>query len=161
MQNKIKERFLSKVNKTDSCWLWIGCKKNVSTGYGAFSFEGKKMLAHRVSYLLFKGELTTGILVCHTCDNPSCVNPKHLFLGTHKDNSVDAFQKGRVKMPKGAEFQSGENHRYAKLDDNQVDEIREKYKTQKISLRKLGKEYKVDHSTIWQIVRGIRRKTDI
>jgi hypothetical protein len=94
------KRFLDKVEKTDSCWLWTAGKRN-KDGYGAFRLNDKIIDAHRVSYLLFKGELSDPkLIVCHTCDNKLCVNPEHLYLGTYKDNLTDAYVRGtRNKRP--------------------------------------------------------------
>lgn len=150
-----KKKFLDKVNKTKSCWLWTAAIRG-NNGYGAVRFRGNVWLAHRAAYTLFNGEIPKGMLVCHTCDNRKCVNPEHLFLGTHKDNSVDAYKKGRVTMPKGNEFKPGEQHPNHKLTNQQVLDIRARYAAGGISLRKLAKEYAVDHSCVWQIVRGIR-----
>lgn len=93
-------RFWSKVNQTKMCWIWTGAK--YKNGYGAFRFFGKNTTAHRVAYILTRGQIPTGMFVCHKCDTPACVRPSHLFLGTQKDNMRDASLKGR--MP------SGENH---------------------------------------------------
>lgn len=91
------DRFIEKVNKTEGCWEWTAA--TYRGGYGHFRAftDGKwKMTkAHRYSYSHFKGEIPKGMLVCHTCDNPKCVNPEHLFLGSHKDNMTDMHNKDR------------------------------------------------------------------
>lgn len=94
-----KIRFWAKVKKTSTCWIWtstlsrggygILCKRNGLTPYKA----------HRFSYELHKGKIPIGLHICHTCDNPPCVNPKHLFAGTKSDNMKDAYKKGRLKIP--------------------------------------------------------------
>jgi hypothetical protein len=85
------ERFWNKVYKTESCWLWVGAK--TPKGYGQFCHEGKIRRAHRLAYVLAFGEIPAELFVCHKCDNPSCVRPKHLFLGTNRDNVMDAIAK--------------------------------------------------------------------
>lgn len=79
----------------DDCWVYVGPTKQ--GGYGRFSYGcgGKKKLAHRVAWELANGPIPDGLLVCHSCDNPPCCNPKHLFLGTHQDNKDDAVAKDR------------------------------------------------------------------
>lgn len=78
----------------NGCWIWKKAK-NVQ-GYGHFPYKRKVLLAHRASWMIFVGQLDVDILVCHKCDNPSCCNPDHLFLGTDKDNILDAIKKGRI-----------------------------------------------------------------
>jgi len=94
MENKsILERFESKFQKTNGCWIWTGAKEK--KGYGLFRLGTNNKIASRVSFVLYKGEIPKGKLVCHTCDTPSCVNPDHLFLGTHKENLEDMTKKNR------------------------------------------------------------------
>lgn len=87
-------RFWSQVKRGDGCWPWIGAKRK---GYGSVRWDGKAQFAHRVSWMLANGNITGGLWVLHKCDNPPCVRPDHLFLGTALDNARDAIQKGRMK----------------------------------------------------------------
>lgn len=88
----MEERFWSKVEKTDTCWIWTAAKIN---GYGVFWHSGKNMKAHRLSYEAAFSPIPIGLYVLHHCDVPSCVNPAHLFLGTQRDNIQDMDSKGR------------------------------------------------------------------
>lgn len=92
-------RFLRYINKygPNSCWIWTGAS---SKGYGVFKSKDKTGSAHRYSYELHKGQIPSGLFVCHHCDNPICVNPAHLFLGTASDNMQDKLKKQRQNIPK-------------------------------------------------------------
>jgi hypothetical protein len=91
----LQERFNRSydINKEIGCWEWNRAL-NVK-GYGHMRMDHKNILAHRLAYELYKGEITNSLCVCHSCDNPKCVNPAHLWLGTKKDNNKDMLQKGR------------------------------------------------------------------
>ncbi len=93
----VRQRFLAKVMKTESCWQWTGAM--MGTGYGSFSFQKQPQNAHRVAYELFVAAPGTQH-VLHRCDNPSCVNPEHLWLGTPADNADDRERKGRGRYGK-------------------------------------------------------------
>lgn len=95
------EKFWSQVEKTDSCWRWTGRTKRHFFGYGVFRFYGRNVNTHRVSWILTHGEIPNGLCVLHKCDVPECVNPDHLFLGTHADNCKDRHAKGRTNNAPG------------------------------------------------------------
>lgn len=137
------ERFWEKVDKTGDCWEWTAHKNK--QGYGTFHTEGG-YLAHRFSWFLHNGKIPEDLYVCHHCDNPGCVNPDHLFLGTYKDNMQDAVNKGRMAD------QRGEANGHSKLTKKQVLAIREEYKTGNITQKELAIKYNVSQVTIWMIV---------
>ncbi len=93
-----KQRFLRFVRKTDTCWIWLGSIDK--QGYGCFNDRSTTVKAHRWSYKLFKGSLIGGPGVCHTCDNPICVNPDHLYLGTPLQNAKDKMDRNRWGNPR-------------------------------------------------------------
>lgn len=141
--------FWSRVDKSggeDACWLWTGCKSK--KGYGRFYWDERMQKAHRVSYFLAFGKWDDGLMVLHKCDNPACVNPKHLFLGTNQDNVEDRGRKNRTAK--------GEANGAAKLTSVQVIEIRRLYKEGDLSRLELSRVYEVGDSTINSIV---NRKT--
>ncbi len=108
-------RFESKFEKTDGCWEWAGSKG--VRGYGSFKFN-ETLKAHRFSYLLYVGPIPDGMSVCHKCDNPSCVNPDHLFLGDHFANMRDKMAKGR------GNHLVGSSHPRSRLTEDDVRAIR-------------------------------------
>jgi hypothetical protein len=89
----IDERFWGRVQKTEGCWIWIGYLDKA--GYGRIQRGKRNLAAHRLSFELHFGSIPDGLCVCHRCDNPACVHPDHLFLGTHQDNMEDSRKKGR------------------------------------------------------------------
>jgi hypothetical protein len=110
------QRFWDKVDKSGDCWLWTASKTH--QGYGYFRFDGTMRKAHRMSWLLANGEIPDEMFVCHTCDNPSCVNPEHLWLGNNQDNMDDMNIKSRHAMtkrthcPKGHEYDEQNTRKY-------------------------------------------------
>lgn len=89
----LADRFWGKVDRSGDCWLWLAGTDD--DGYGKFTRDNVTVRAHRMAYILAHGEIDDTILVCHTCDNPPCVRPIHLFLGTNLDNVADRVRKGR------------------------------------------------------------------
>ena len=94
----VKDRFNYLVIKQEGCWGWKG--SIIRNNYGTVKYENKNLFSHRVSWIIYKGEIPKGMLVCHSCDNPICTNPEHLFLGTYKDNMQDMIKKGRAGWQK-------------------------------------------------------------
>lgn len=132
-------RFESKfsIGVGNSCWTWLGYRDR--DGYGNFCLNGRPYQAHRISWAYYNNkEIPKGMLICHTCDNPSCINPDHLFLGTPKDNMVDKYNKGRNVNVRGAAVGN------SKLTEQDVKHIR----TSPMNNRVLAKELGVTHSLI-------------
>lgn len=136
------ERFWKFIKKTkNGCWNYAGNKNN---GYGSFWHNGRNIGAHRFSWQLHYGEIPKGLMVCHHCDNPSCVRPDHLFIGTSKDNMLDASRKGRVLR--------NQQHGEWKISDEAVARIRKL--RGKIMQKDLAKRYGVSRIWIGRIQRN-------
>lgn len=142
------ERFFKRftISKNENeCWLWTGGKDR--DGYGQINSSREKgvarkcLRAHRISYEHFIGEIPKGYFVCHTCDNPSCVNPKHLWAGSVNDNNKDAIKKGRDKSYASNPLK-GEANSQAKLTANKVREIR-KLKKEGVTTLEISKIFNI------------------
>lgn len=164
------EIFWQFVLKSDGCWLWQGNKS--PKGYGVISYEGKAWRAHRLAYMFTFGGFPNNLCVLHRCDNPSCVRPDHLFLGTHRDNNSDRARKGRnatgeqhgsktkpERLPTGdrhgarkhpESWRRGEQHHKTTLVEDDVRAIRELYKPG-INTRVLASKFNVSADTIRRI----------
>lgn len=150
----IKDNFWSKVDRSggeDSCWIWLA---SGTRGYGRFMFKGKRYKSHRFAYELTVGSIPEDLFICHHCDNKICVNPKHLYPGTAKDNARDAVLRGRLGKTKPN-----------KLSLDNVLEIRRLYESG-ISQDKLAIQFNSSLSNIrsiitrqtWTMVSGIKKK---
>ena len=128
--------------ETGNCWPWIGPR--IPSGYGVICYGRRKLLAHRVVYEFFRGSIPDGHSVLHTCDNPSCVRPDHLFTGTLWDNMADMVTKGRQAK--------GERCVHAKLTDDQVIRILNAARSRENSQIELAKIHNVSPATICEIV---------
>ena len=149
INDSIIARFWAKVDKSGECWVWTAyCDAN---GYGHLSVGTKMPRAHRVSWTIHNGPIPEGICVLHTCDNPPCVRPDHLWLGSRGDNSLDMKMKGRGRT----KYQRGEANDYSKLTETNVLEIRHRYAQGNVSQYQLAREIGVCVATICHIVNRI------
>lgn len=142
-------RFSSKykIDESTGCWQWTGAV--LHDGYGMFRNENQKnQKAHRWSYEHYNGPIGPGMSVCHRCDNPSCVNPSHLWLGTHLENEQDKDKKNRRRGAAKGEA----NHRAVLTTDNVID-IRLRFKNSE-TMESIAKLYKVSPTTISKIVKN-------
>jgi hypothetical protein len=156
----LEERFWSKVDKrgADECWPWMAAVRRQDEGYGAFWFEGRHVPASRMAYTLTHGEPLAGHEVCHTCDNPPCCNPNHLFAASHIVNNNDKIAKDRDA--------ACERHANAKLTNDQVREIRairrsvsgRTNRDHPASYLRLAERFGVTPQYIGEIVRNETRK---
>lgn len=129
-----------KINKDTGCWDWLRYKNK--GGYGRGRYLGKICLAHRSSYEYHVEPIPKGMLVCHTCDNPPCINPEHLFLGTSKDNAIDMIKKGRNNY---------------KVTKKEVLEIRKLHKEKIFKVSQLASLYFISQSHTYKIINNERR----
>lgn len=156
-------KFWSRVDKSageDACWIWTAAPDQY--GYGRMYWRGRNYPAHRIAYEVTHGDIPDGLWVLHRCDNPPCVNPAHLFLGTRQDNVDDMMQKGRANRPSGEkrglylhpERQArGSRQGSAKLTDVDVIAIRRRYADGNVTKAQLGRDFGVSDVLIGLIVR--------
>lgn len=143
IKEEIKQRFWEKVEMVPfhDCWEWTAAL--VGKGYGYFNAGERLELAHRFSYELRYGKIPSKMHILHSCDNKTCVNPRHLSIGTNSQNVQDMVNKGRS---------------FKKMSLSRIAEIREKYKTGKFSQQALGNQYGVSQTVISYYVRGLNSK---
>jgi hypothetical protein len=153
-----EERFWSKVEKTDDCWVWTGALRH--KGYGAFVYvrdgEVVQGRAHRYSYERHVGPIPPGMFVLHRCDTPACVRPDHLFLGTNQDNVTDMMRKGRHVAGgtyRNGNYERGTAHHNARLTPELVREIRSAYDAGGTSFGQLATKYGLAIGHVYRIVR--------
>lgn len=137
------EAYSDRSGGPDSCWLWL--KASSPFGYGVIYDGTRNRMAHRMAWEIAHGPIPTGLLVCHVCDTPACINPSHLFVGTQGDNINDMFRKGRGVV--------GERNFNTKLTGDEVRQIRSRYAAGE-SQRSLGRAFRVANTTIKAVVDG-------
>lgn len=146
-------RFMQLVEKEplSGCWLWLGYTN--AAGYGIHSRLKKRTYAHRRAWELMRGSISGETMVCHRCDTPACVNPEHLFLGSHSDNMADMRAKGRAFRP------AGTLHPQHRLSEQAVRYVRQQYGRNGVSYSMLGRALNVSWEAIRNIVKGRSWKT--
>ena len=154
-------RFWWLVFKTPTCWLWEGTL--TSAGYGVVTIAGKPMYTHRASWIMHNGPVPDGLWVLHDCvagDQPACLNPDHLWLGTEEDNTQDALSKGRLPCSETFKHlwatkwkdRRGEKAYQSKLTDAQVIEIRRLHREEGVGHKRLHKMFPVSYGVIQRIL---------
>lgn len=146
MRGDITTRFWARVSKSRGCWLWTACRNG--NGYGSlYDHAARRMqLASRVSWRIHFGPIPSGLCVLHRCDNPPCVRPDHLFLGTQRDNMRDCAAKGRTGVARG------EDNHATPLTRRDVVAIRNAYAAGRTSQTALGKRYGISQPSISSII---------
>lgn len=136
------------VNSTTGCWEWTG--NVLANGYGSLIYAGHRVYAHRASFQEFVGPIPDGMMVCHKCDNPRCINPEHLFVGTGSDNMRDCTNKGRNFRPGLGLL--GTKSAQSVLADADVLAIRRLAK-EGMPQRAIANQFGVSQSNIWYIIK--------
>lgn len=143
-EKAIRHRFEQQYERRNEsqCWEWEGAV--LKRGYGSIKVNGSTERAHRIAYRLEHGSIPEGLFALHHCDNKLCVNPSHLYLGTHEDNREDAVERDRTSH--------GENHHRAKLTADDVREIRQRGENE--SQRHLANEFGISQTSVYDIING-------
>jgi hypothetical protein len=142
----IEQKLLRYAVSENGCWNWVATKDR--DGYGLLTHHrGKQIRAHRASYEFHVAKIPVGLLVCHSCDNPSCINPNHLFVGTSKENTRDMLDKNRRPVLRG------ERHPNAKLTNNQVTQIKQ-LRSENRLLKDIANQFNISFQTVSSITKG-------
>lgn len=145
--DNVEDRVKNYVMKTSTCWIWVGHKNE--HGYGLITNNYRKQVrAHRFIYEQTYGKIPKGLNALHKCDNPACVNPKHIFLGTQKDNVIDMIKKDRG----GYKSFHGESHWNKKLNMKAVETIRRAWEKGGVYQSELAKQFGVSQQVISKVV---------
>jgi len=146
--NNFIKRFWDKIDvrENDICWNWK-LSKNAG-GYGRVRYKNSMTVSNRIAYAIMYGDIPEGLCVLHKCDNPACCNPKHLFVGTQKENVLDMERKGRSNHPRGSDLNS------SILTENDVLKIRDLYSKGEFTHLEIAKTFNVSDSTVHNIVTG-------
>lgn len=144
-------RFWSRVNRADGgCWEWQGTRQHY--GHGLLSVGGRNLKVHRISYEMHVGPIPAGLIVRHRCDNPPCVNPDHLEVGTRADNNRDRDERGRhVKL-------ENEAHGMHKLTDLEVAAIRRLAETHALTRMAIARKFGISEGYLYRLIKGESRK---
>lgn len=146
----VATRFWSRVQKTDTCWLWAG--HTSADGYGQFRVNGRLVYAHRFAWISTHGPIPDEFIVCHRCDNPTCVRPDHFFLGTYTDNVQDRNAKGRQHDAEPRRVRSLLEREHRRLNEAERRQIRALAESGNYSERFLAQLYGVPHTTIHYVI---------